>query len=109
MKILFDTLSETVLEQFMGGEKEFRAHMHIDQNGKILRGRLVPGASIGMHTHDTSSEVIYYLSGCGKVICDGEEEVVKAGDCHYCPKGSAHTMINDGEDDLVFFAVVPLQ
>ncbi len=109
MKIVFDTMEETVLANFCGGEKEFRANMHIDENGKILRGRLVPGASIGLHTHDTSSEMIYYLSGQGKVICDGVEERVAAGDCHYCPKGSAHTMINDGDEDLVFFAVVPLQ
>ena len=109
MKIVFETMSDTVLANFCGGEKEFCAKMYIDEKGKILRGKLVPGASIGLHTHDTSSEMIYYLSGCGKVICDGEEERVAAGDCHYCPKGSAHTMINDGEEDLVFFAVVPLQ
>ena len=109
MKILFDAMPETVLENFCGGEKELRVNMYIDPNGKILRGRLVPGASIGLHTHETSSEIIYYLSGSGKVICDGEEERVSAGDCHYCPKGSAHTMINDGEEDLVFFAVVPVQ
>ncbi len=109
MKIPFESMPETVLEKFCGGEKEFRAHMYIDQNGKILRGRLIAGASIGLHTHETSSEIIYYLSGSGKVICDGAEERVTAGDCHYCPKGSAHTMINDGEEDLVFFAVVPVQ
>lgn len=109
MKLLFDAIPETVLENFYGGEKEFRAHMYNDQNGKILRGRLVSGASIGLHTHETSSEIIYYLSGSGKVICDGVEEHVTAGDCHYCPKGSAHTMINDSEEDLVFFAVVPVQ
>ncbi len=109
MKLDFNNMSETVLEAFCGGEKELRAHMYIDQNGKILRGRLVPGASIGLHTHETSSEVIYYLSGSGLVICDGQEERVCAGDCHYCPKGSAHTMINDSNEDLVFLAVVPLQ
>ncbi len=109
MKIVFDEMEETVLANFCGGEKEFRANMRIDEHGKILRGRLSAGASIGLHTHDTSSEMIYYLSGSGKVVCDGVEERVTAGDCHYCPKGSAHTMINDGEEDLVFFAVVPLQ
>ena len=109
MKIVFDAMPDTVLEKFCGGEKELRAKMFIDENGKILRGTLAPGASIGLHTHGTSSEMFYYLSGCGKVICDGKEERVFAGDCHYCPKGSAHTMINDGAEDLVFFAVVPLQ
>ncbi len=99
----------TELEHFCGGEKTFFTHMFNDGTNKILLGRLEPGASIGLHTHDTSSEIIYYLSGSGKVICDGEEERVAPGGCHYCPKGHAHTMINDGTEDMVFFAVVPQQ
>lgn len=97
------------LEHFNGGEKTFFAHMYNDGTNKILLGRLEPGASIGMHTHETSSEIIYYLAGSGKVICDGAEERVAAGGCHYCPKGHGHTMINDGTEDLLFFAVVPQQ
>ena len=31
------------------------------------------------------------------------------GYCHYCKKGSSHTLVNDGEEELVFFAVVPQQ
>ena len=36
-------------------------------------------------------------------------ERVEAGVCHYCPKGHTHSMINDSDEDLVFFAVVPVQ
>ena len=43
-----------------------------------------------------------------QVIID-ETERLAAGDCHYCPKGGFHTLINDGDEDLVFFAVVPQQ
>ncbi len=74
-----------------------------------MRGRLVPGASIGLHTHETSSEIIYILQGSGKVLYDGEYEPVRTGTCHYCPKGHAHSLINDGNEDLTFFAVVPAQ
>ena len=37
------------------------------------------------------------------------EESLEAGDCHYCPKGHTHSLINVGKEDLVFFAVVPEQ
>ena len=40
---------------------------------------------------------------------DSMEETVTAGQCHYCPKGHAHSLINDGPEDLTFFAVVPEQ
>lgn len=109
MLIDFATMEETVIPRFKGGEKEIAARMYVDQRNKIMRGVLVPGASIGMHTHDTGSEIIYILSGTGRVLCDDGVETVAAGQCHYCPKGHAHSLINDGPEDLRFFAVVPEQ
>ena len=74
-----------------------------------MYGRLEPGASIGLHTHETSSEIIYLLEGRGKVLLADGEERVAAGQCHYCPKGHTHSLVNDSDADLVFFAVVPEQ
>lgn len=114
MKLILDQLPQKELQNFQGGEKSLLANMRIDDQNKILRGRLVPGASIGYHCHADSSEVIYILSGCGKAIwnpsdsgiAQGCEEILAAGDCHYCPMGTSHTLINNGEEDLLFFAVV---
>ena len=107
MKIQFDRMNDTVLEKFNGGEGRLVAKMYNDGKTKILRGLLAPGHTVGLHTHVTSSEVIYILSGTGKVLCDGEYESVAAGDCHFCPQGHEHSLINDSEGDLTFFAVVP--
>ncbi len=109
MKIQFDEIQETQLKEFYGGNGAFVANMFVDEKNKILRGKLVPGSSIGLHTHVPSSEIIFVYSGRGKMICDGETELLGAGDCHYCPKGSEHTFINIGEEDLCFYAVVPQQ
>lgn len=109
MLIDFISIPVTTIPNMRGGEKEVRAHMHVDELGKIMRGTLIPGASIGLHTHDTSSEIIYILSGAGTITCDGVSEPVTAGSCHYCPKGHSHTFINDSSGDLEFFAVVPEQ
>ena len=94
---------------FLGGDGVLHAQMQVDELGKILKGVLDPGASIGYHTHESSSEIIYILSGMGKVKYDGGEEPVKAGQCHYCPKGHAHSLINNSDGPLEFFAVVPNQ
>ena len=109
MIIDFDSIKETVMPKFKGGEKETAARMHVDDLNKIMRGRLIPGASIGLHTHETGSEIIYILQGRGKVLYDGQYEPVESGLCHYCPKGHSHSLINDSDSDLVFFAVVPEQ
>lgn len=109
MKLDFQALPEKVLEGFWGGDGALRAQMYTDEQNKILRGCLAPGHSIGYHQHDTSCEVIFFLSGNGTVVNDGVEETVSAGDCHYCKKGSFHSLCNTGEVDLIFFAVVPKQ
>ena len=109
MLIEFEKMGETVLPRFQGGEGDFRARMHADGLGKILQGVLEPGCSIGLHTHESSSEIIYNLSGTGRVLCDGVYEPLAAGSCHYCPKGHAHSLINDSQGALTFFAVVPNQ
>lgn len=96
MVIKFDEIKETELKAFYGGEGALIANMYVDEKNKILRGKLVPGATIGLHRHVPSSEIIFILSGKGKAICDGVEERLSAGDCHYCPKGSEHTLINVG-------------
>lgn len=107
MKLCFAQMEETPMHQFKGGEKTTYARTYTDEHNRIMRSRLEPGASIGLHTHQGSSEVIYILSGSGKALYDGQEERLGPGDCHYCPEGHAHTLINDGGEDLVFFAVVP--
>ena len=105
----FYEMPDTVLEHFKGGEGSTITKMFADDLNRIFVGRLQPGCSIGMHTHDTSSEVIYVLEGVGTTVLDGVTEMLQPGDCSYCKKGSTHTLMNKGEADLVFFAVVPQQ
>ena len=87
MKIKLEELELKRLVNFNGGEKELCANMFIDDLNKIFKGKLVKGASIGLHTHVDTSEIIFVLSGKGKMICDGKEEELVEGDVHYCPKG----------------------
>ncbi|MGN0141116.1 MAG: cupin domain-containing protein [Roseburia sp.] len=109
MKINFNEMQAKTLPAFKGGEGSAIMKMYTDDLGKIMQGRLEPGSSIGMHTHDTSSEIIYILSGNGRVLYDDTEETLVPGECHYCPKGHTHSLINSGKEDLLFFAVVPEQ
>ena len=109
MLVDFNAMEETDIPHFLGGEGSIRAKMRVDELGKILHGVLEPGSTIGLHTHDTSSEIIYILAGEGKVLYDGEYETLSAGSCHYCPKGHTHSLINDSGALLEFFAVVPVQ
>ena len=109
MNIDFSSIPETVIPHMRGGEKEFRIRSFSDELCKIMRGRLIPGASLGLHSHDASCEVIYILSGTGRILYDDGCETLGPGSCHYCPKGHAHSLINDGDRDLEFFFFFPEQ
>ena len=102
----FERIPESVMENFKGGEKCLSARMFTDERNRIFKGRLAEGASIGMHRHENDCEMIYVLSGKGKIVSDEGTERIEAGQCHYCPKGCAHSLVNDSAEDLVFFAVV---
>ena len=107
MLINFDQISEKVTPHMRGGVGQVASRTYQDSNIRIARGLLAPGCTIGLHTHDTSSEVICILSGTGKVLYDGEYETVTAGSVHYCPMGHEHSLINDSDADLTYFAVIP--
>ena len=91
MIIDFDKISLSILPAFKGGEKEFAANMFFDGTNRIFKGRLIPGAGIGMHTHEDSMEVIFILEGNGHITekepgSDIETSTpVSAGTCLYCP------------------------
>ena len=103
----FKAIPETEIKNFYEGEKAIFTHMFNDGNNRIMLAKLAPGASVGLHTHQGSSEVIFILEGTGKAIYDGQEEELKPGTCHYCPMDHQHTLINKGKKDLVFYGVVP--
>lgn len=95
---------------FNGGEKEFSVQMFNDGACKIMHGVLVPGASIGLHTHTTNSEILFLVAGKGTLLDDGERKTLLPGQCAYCPKGHSHSLINESEDtDVEFYACVPEQ
>lgn len=107
MLLNFEQTEEKVVPHMRGGEGEMIIRMFVNEDTKIMQSRLTPGSTIGLHVHETDSEMIYILSGTGKVLCDGAYEPLAPGSCHYCPKGHQHSLINDGAEDLKFLAMIP--
>lgn len=81
-----------------------------DGLNKIMYGRLDVGCTIGYHTHEANSEVIYITRGVARCFYDNGEERLTAGQCHYCPRGHAHALQNASlTEPLEYFAVVTQQ
>lgn len=82
------------------------ARMYMSEQGKIIPTAIHPGGSIGLHKHPTSDDINYVISGTGKAVCDGQKEILNAGTCHICKKGSEHSIANTGSEDMVLLTVV---
>lgn len=107
MIIDYNNIPEVTIENFRGGKGQLITRNYVDPHAKIMMSRLRPGASSGYHKHEGNSEIVYIISGHGHFDYDGQREDFKTGDVHYCPMGHSHAMYNDGDEDLVYFAIVP--
>lgn len=106
MLVDFSEIKEITVPGMNHGTGMMTAKMYMDEQGKIIPCMIHAGSSIGLHKHETSDDINYVLSGEGKAICDGKEEILREGTCHICKKGSEHSIINTGEDDLILITVV---
>ena len=106
MIIDFSEMNEMTMPGMNGGTGEMTCRMYNDEKYRIIPTTIHPGGSVGVHSQDSGDDLNYIISGTGKAVCDGVEEELKPGVMHMCPKGSEHSIINTGEDDLVMLTVV---
>ena len=106
MLIDFNDMAERTVPGMNGGTGEMSAKMYMDAGMKIIPCRIHAGGSIGMHAHPASDDINYILSGKGKALCGDTEEELVPGVCHVCPKGSEHSIVNTGSEELIMLAVV---
>jgi mannose-6-phosphate isomerase-like protein (cupin superfamily) len=70
--------------------------------------RVPPGQKVRpAHSHPNGEEVIYIISGSGRVLVSGEVEPVAPGTCVLFPQGAVHMLHNTGSEEMkvaCFFA-----
>ena len=107
MMIDFKNIAPANAEHFKGGEGTAVIRKFEDKSNKIMLFSLSVGASVGVHSHEGNSEIVYIISGHGHFLYDDGTEYFASGSIHYCPMGHSHAMFNDGDEDVVYLAIVP--
>jgi mannose-6-phosphate isomerase-like protein (cupin superfamily) len=72
--------------------------------GFLAIARLAPGKEIEAHV-DPMEEIYFVLSGSGEMRVDEEARQVRPGDATWIPMGSAHSLLNNGQEDLVVLVI----
>jgi mannose-6-phosphate isomerase-like protein (cupin superfamily) len=96
-------------------ETTYRAHggaiaqMILDRRilkeiGFLAIATLAPGKEIETHV-DPMEEIYFVLSGSGEMGVDNESRQVGPGDATWIPTGSSHSLLNNGDVDLVILVV----
>lgn len=106
MLINFNHMSSKTMPGMNNGTGTMTMKSFYENGFRLIPCTIHPGGSIGLHVQTSSEDINYVISGRGKAICNGKEELLFPGVCHICPKGSEHSIINTGDEDLVLFTVV---
>jgi len=106
MLIDFKEMKGATVPCMYEGVGTMTAKIFSDETTKIMPCRIHAGGAIGTHRHEIADEIDFVLSGVGTAYCDGEEEKLTGGVCHICKKGSTHSIVNTGAEDLVLLTVV---
>lgn len=84
----------------------FRRVLYTAPHSQLVLMCLRPAEEIGMETHLENDQFFRFESGSGKVVINGEEILVKDGDCVIVPAGSQHNVINSaGDSELKFYTI----
>lgn len=78
--------------------------LDVEEDSMTIRVTLNPGHRMNYHSHDRRDEVWTVISGTGKTIVDGMEQIVKPGDVITMAAGCRHTVIS-GEHGLQLIEV----
>ena len=70
------------------------------QNLWVGTSSVDPGFTSNAHAHETQEEVLYCVSGQGRIRVDDEEAPLEPGVVVYVPPKAVHQLINDGDTVL---------
>ncbi len=75
--------------------------LDVQEESMTIKVQLLPGHKLHYHSHKRRDEVWTVVSGRGRTIVDGMEQVVRAGDVITMAAGCKHTVMADTELQII--------
>ncbi len=85
--------------------QNFRTVLHTDAKSQLVVMSIPPGGEIGMETHDTVEQTLFFLSGNGVAILNGERQEVHPGDAIVVTPGTEHNVLNTENTPLKIYTI----
>ncbi len=94
---------DEIVQDIMFAEKSWGSYrvLDVDAGSMTIKVTLNAGHKMNYHSHDRRDEIWNVISGTGKVIIEGIEKPVKAGDVVTMQAGCRHTIIAETELQVI--------
>jgi quercetin dioxygenase-like cupin family protein len=104
----FVTSAEMAVETLPWGPHEWLCRPGLTEANQLqlVRVRMPRGQGHAFHRHPAMEEIIYVVSGRAEQWVDRTSRSLGAGDIAHIPKDIVHATYNDGEEPLVFLAIL---
>ena len=83
----------------------FRQVLFSGKKSQLVVMSIPPGGEIGEETHAHVEQTLFFLSGTGEGMLDGETFAIGAGDAVVVTPGTRHNFKNTGPEDLKVYTV----
>jgi len=83
----------------------FRQVLWTGKHSQLVAMTVPVGGEIGDEVHETTDQLLTFVSGSGEADLDGHTHAVDAGDLCAVPAGTRHNFRNTGDEPLVLYTV----
>lgn len=87
------------------GSSDFRRTIWTGEHSQVVLMTVPAGGEIGDEVHESTDQILTFVSGSGEADIDGQTHPVEAGDLYAVPAGTRHNFRNTGEEPLVLYTV----
>lgn len=94
------TIADIALES-----PQFRKVLWTGKHSQIVIMTIPVGGEIGDEVHETTDQILTFISGSGEADLNGETHPIDAGDQCAVPAGAQHNFRNTGDEPLVLYTI----
>jgi len=83
----------------------FRKVLFTGTQSQLVVMDIPPGGEVGEETHKRTEQTLFFMSGTGKALLDGNATAIGAGDVVVVPPGTKHNFMNTGTSSLKIYTI----
>ncbi len=85
--------------------ENFRKVLFTGSKSQLVVMSIPPGGDIGEETHENVEQTLFFLTGTGEAVLNGEKSPINSGDVFVVTPGTKHNFINTGSEPLKIYTI----